>query len=151
MDWAQVLEIQQVLSGYFRALDERNFDVAHLRRLFTPDAKVVRPNGAETVGPEAIGASHAESMARFSATQHLLLVPDVVLDGDAATARANLVAMHLWAEAKGRVQSMEDCFVAGGVIVARLVRTPEGWKISNVENRVVWRGGGGFERLLQTK
>jgi hypothetical protein len=46
MNWEHAVEIQQVVNGYFRALDEKDLDAAHLRRILTDDAKVIRPNGA---------------------------------------------------------------------------------------------------------
>jgi hypothetical protein len=149
MDWTQVLEIQQVLNGYFLALDERNLEVAQLNRLFTLDARVVRPNGTALVGPATIAQSHRESLARFSSTQHLLASPDVAIDRESASVRANLVAMHLWPEAQGNANSSDNYFLAGGVIKAAFVRTSEGWRISQLD-RVVWRAGGGFERMAGT-
>src|SRR5262245_36151343 len=149
MDWTQVLECQQVLNGYFRALDERDLEVAQLERFFMPDARVVRPNGAMLVGPATISQSHRESMARFSSTQHLLSSQDVAIEGETASVRANLVAMHLWPDARGNANSPENYFLAGGVITAGFVRTSEGWRISKVENRVVWRAGAGFERMAE--
>ena len=82
MDWMQVLEIQQVLNRYFRALDERTLEIGQLERLFTQDARVIRPNGAALVGPATIAQSHRERMARFSSTQHLLSGQDVAIDGE---------------------------------------------------------------------
>jgi len=79
MDWAQILEIQQVLNGYFRALDERSLEVAQLERLFAQDARVVRPNGTALVGPAAITESHRESLSRFSSTQALASSHDVAI------------------------------------------------------------------------
>jgi len=139
--WIAISEVTQALNRYFRALDEKNFEVSHLQLIFTPDAEVIRPNGASMVGPEVIGNSHKESFARFRSTQHLLTSHDVTIDGEKATVRANLVAMHLWANSQPDVNSPENYFVAGGVITAQLVRSPKAWKISRVENRVVWRGG----------
>jgi hypothetical protein len=43
MNWEHVVEIQQVVNGYFRALDEKDLGAAHLRRILTDDAKVIRP------------------------------------------------------------------------------------------------------------
>jgi hypothetical protein len=36
------------------------------------------------------------------------------------------------------------------VIEVRLVRTGDGWRISEMSHRVVWRAGGGFERVMAT-
>jgi hypothetical protein len=151
MDWQHVVEIQQVTNGYFRALDEKDFDETDLQRIFTADAKLVRPNGAATLGPKAIGESHRESMARFENTQHLLTGHEVTLDGETATLRANVVAMHIWPGANTMVNAQESHFVAGGVVTARLIHTSAGWRITEIANCVLWRAGGGFERIFATK
>jgi hypothetical protein len=147
--WIIICEVTQVLNSYFRALDEKNFEVSHLQLIFTPDAEVIRPNGAVTIGPEQIVSSHKESFARFRSTQHLLTGHEVNIDGEKATVRANLVAMHLWANGQPDINSAENYFLAGGVITARLLQSAQGWRISRIENRVVWRGGS-FGSMLQT-
>lgn len=86
--------ITDVVNRYFQALDRRAFDFETFQRLFTSDAKVVRPNGTELIGPDEISARHHESFARFEGTQHLLTGHDIHLEGGAAEVRVNLVAMH---------------------------------------------------------
>jgi SnoaL-like domain len=54
-------EITSIVNSYFRALDEKNFDAQHFASIFTPQAKVTRPNGASLIGPEEISASHEKS------------------------------------------------------------------------------------------
>ncbi|SRR5581483_1901212 len=147
--WMATAEVTQVFNRYFRALDEKNFELAHLQLIFTPNAEVIRPNGAAMVGPERIGKSHKESFDRFRGTQHLLIGHEVTIDGEQATVRANLVAMHLWANGSSDVNSTENYFLAGSVITAQLLNTPEGWRISRMESHVVWRGGA-FRNMLQT-
>src|SRR4026208_1451116 len=148
MNWEHVVEIQQVVNGYFRALDEKDLDAAHLRRILTDDAKVIRPNGAAMIGPETIGQSHRESMARFESTQHIITSHGVAVDGDTATVRAKVVAIHIWPGARWLFASPEASFAAVGVFTGQLVRRGEGWRISEMSNRVLWRAGGGFERVL---
>ena len=147
--WIAISEVTQVFNSYFRALDEKNFEVSHLQCIFTPDAEIIRPNGTAMVGPERIGNSHQESFARFRGSQHLLTGHDVTIDGEKAAVRANLVAMHLWANGQSDVNSPENYFLAGSVITAQLVNTPEGWRISRMESRVIWRGGS-FGNMLDT-
>jgi hypothetical protein len=150
MQWMAIAEVTKVFNRYFRALDEKNLEVSHLQLIFTPDAKVIRPNGAALVGPQMIGTSHQESLARFRGTQHLLTNHDVTIDGENAAVRANLVALHFWASSQVEIKSPEDYFLAGGVITAQLRHASEGWRISHVENQIVWRTGSGFERMLRT-
>jgi hypothetical protein len=148
--WIDSAEITQVFNRYFRALDEKDLEVDRLGRLFTPDARIIRPNDTELVGPEAIGTSHRESPARFESTQHLLTGHDVTVSGDGADIRADLVAMHLWAAARNNANSIDNFFLAGGVITAGLRRTPDGWRITKLENRNVWRAGSGFAAMANT-
>ena len=74
--------ITEVINRYFAALDQKQFDVTVLGEIFTDDAKIVRPNGAVTKGPNEIGASHSRSLSRFQATQHLTSGFIITLKGD---------------------------------------------------------------------
>src|SRR6516225_153926 len=69
--YTSALAITEVVNRYFATLDERKLDVETLNGIFTTDAKIVRPHGSITVGPQAIGESHAENFSRFRATQHI--------------------------------------------------------------------------------
>jgi len=143
-------DITSVLNSYFRALDEKNCDAEHFATFLTTDARMTRPNGASLVGPEEISASHRQSFARFEGTQHFLTTPDVSIEGDTAAVRANLIAMHMWQGSHTNANDIENFFVAGGVVSARLIRTDGHWKISQLSNAVVWRGGS-FKNVMQTK
>lgn len=149
------LAIAELVNRYFAALDDRHFDLATMRTLFAEDARMVRPNGVVTVGPEAIGESHARSMSRFRATQHLTsgFLVDFSEDGKTATVRANFVAIHLWAEGYGEpdVAPDENCFVAGGVLTVRVSSGTQGWRITEISSRPTWRRGVGFKEMLETK
>jgi uncharacterized protein (TIGR02246 family) len=142
-------EITSVLNAYFRALDERNFDSQYFATIFTKDAEVVRPNGLSITGPEEISASHRQSFARFEGSQHLAAGHDISIDGNTATVRANLIAMHLWQGSNTDANKKDNFFVAGGVIEATLVQADDQWKISKMNNAVIWRAGG-FKDMLQT-
>ena len=143
-------EITGVVHRYFRALDEKTFDAQYFASIFSAAAKVTRPNGASLVGPTAISTSHEKSFARFEGSQHLLTGLDISVLGDKATARANLVAMHMWQGSKTSANNPDNFFVAGGVIRCELERTDGQWKISQISNDVVWRAGG-FRDMTQTK
>jgi uncharacterized protein (TIGR02246 family) len=142
-------EITSVLNKYFRALDQHNFDREHFAAIFTTDAEVIRPNGLSITGPEAISASHRQSFARFEGSQHFTTGHDISIDGNTATVRANLIAMHMWQGSKTDANNKDNFFVAGGVIDATLVRTDDQWKIAKLSNVVTWRAGG-FKDMLQT-
>lgn len=143
-------DITNVVNSYFRALDEKNFDLKHLKTIFTPDAVILRPNGTKMVGPEEIGNSHRQSFARFEGTQHLLTGHSIGINGETATIRVNLVAMHLWNGSNNDANKPESFFVAGAIINGKLRRIEGKWKISFLDNTNVWRAGEGFKNMEQT-
>ena len=147
--WISKSEITNVLNTYFRAIDEKNFDVKHMQSILTDDANLVRPNGAKTVGPEAIGTSNQTSFARFESTQHFVTGHDIYVDEDTAKVRVNVAAMHMWDGSKNDARNPENFFVGGVVITAELRLIDNRWKISLLEGTNKWRGGSGFQNMLQ--
>jgi uncharacterized protein (TIGR02246 family) len=142
-------EITSIVNSYFRALDEKNFDAQHFASIFTPQAKVTRPNGASLIGPEEISASHEKSFTRFEGSQHFVAGHDISLDGSTANVRANLIAMHMWQGSKTDANKLDNFFIAGGVIHATLMQSDGQWRISQMSNAVLWRAGG-FKDMMQT-
>lgn len=145
-------EIERVVNRYFQALDEKRFDAEFLAGIFAPDARVVRPNGSILVGPRAIGESHAHVLGHFHATQHIAGSFIVTPVGESETRfRANLVAMHVWAEGQGDpdVDPNENSFLAGGVLTGRVTLLANGWRIAEIANDVIWRRGTGWRELLK--
>ncbi len=145
--WLDDAHVIRVVNRYFRALDEKHFDFG---RILAPDARMIRPNGAATEGTANIADSHARSFTRFEAAQHLLTGHDVDIDGDTAAVRANLVAIHIWKDRPAGASMLDRSFTAGGVITAALRRTPDGWRITELKNDVIWRTGH-FGDMLQTR
>ena len=145
--------ITEVINRYFAALDQKQFDVTHMRQIFAEDANIVRPNGAVTTGPKEIGDSHSHSLSRFQATQHLTSGFIITLNDDtSAEFRANIVAMHLWAAGHGdpNANPNDNYFLAGGVITGHVRLGASGWRMTEIANQVIWRRGTGFQQLLQT-
>jgi len=143
-------EVASVVNRYFRALDEKNFDVKHFATIFTRDAKVTRPKGASMTGPEEISTSHQQSFARFEGTQHILTGHDISITDHKATVRVNLVAMHLWQGSNTDARKADNFFIAGGIIDVELLQLEGQWKISLLSNTIVWRAGA-FKNMAQTK
>lgn len=148
--WLDEAFIVRAVNTFFRALDEKHFDDSYFRQILTADARVIRPNGAATVGPANIADSLARSFTRFEATHHILAGHDVDVDGDTAAVRANLVAIHIWNDRPVEASMLDRSFTAGGVLTADLRRFPDGWRISKAETRVIWRTGF-FGDMLQTR
>ncbi|WP_406632248.1 nuclear transport factor 2 family protein [Amycolatopsis sp. WGS_07] len=142
--------IVRTFNSYYRAVDEQQFDAPRFQRIFAPDGRIVRTNGGETAGPANIAESHARSFARFEASQHLLTGHDVDVNGTTAVVRANLVAIHLWKDRPVTVRMEDRAFTAGGVVTAELRQTGNGWRITEVRTRILWRTGY-FGDLAQTR
>jgi hypothetical protein len=146
--------ITEIINRYFAALDQKQFDLTTMCQIFADDAKIVRPNGAVTTGPQEIGDSHSHSLSRFRATQHLTSGFIITLKNDtSAEFRANLVAMHLWAEGHGdpNADPNDNYFLAGGVITGQVLLGASGWRMTEIANQVIWRRGTGFQQILQTQ
>ncbi|WP_032376116.1 nuclear transport factor 2 family protein [Rhodococcoides fascians] len=138
--WSDSQEVLAVVNEYFRSLDDRELDAEHLRRIFGDDGRIVRPDDTTTIGPEEIGRTHTHNFSRFEATQHLVTGHTITIDEYRAQFRANLVAIHIWKDRpKGKLD--DRAFTAGGVVTAALDRTSNGWRISTLHLRVVWRTG----------
>ena len=148
--WLDEALIIRKVNTFFRAMDEKHFDDSYLGHILAADVQMIRPNGAVTVGTGNIADSFARSFDRFEATQHLLTGHDVDVDGDTAAVRANLVAIHIWKDRPVEASMLDRSFTAGGVVTADLRRSPDGWRISRAETRVLWRTGF-FGDMLQTR
>ena len=70
------------------------------------------------------------------------------INGDHAEVRANLVAMHLWADGYGDPHALERYFLAGGVLLAKAEKTASGWRISELALHNKWRTGSGFAAIV---
>jgi uncharacterized protein (TIGR02246 family) len=143
-------EVGALLSRYFAAVDDKRLDAETVAATFTPDGRVVRPNGAALVGRDAILTGQNESFARFRSTHHMITDHVAEREGDTVRLRANMQAMHLWAEAHRDPHQLQTHFVAGGVIRAVAVRTPTGWRLSELGMRPTWRTGAGLAAMLTT-
>lgn len=119
-------EISETIQLYFLAMD--TWDYTLLERVFTPDAvmqyEMQRERGAKTTYREML-PSFREFNRRFSFMQHVGSQLLIETNGDAASARHNLRALHVQTALDGR----EHRWAVYGVYRDQLVRTPEGWRI----------------------
>lgn len=137
-------QISELLSRYCSIVDDKCINVTAVADFFTPDGRIINPNGAAVVGPEAIAAEKAKSFSRFKATQHVTSDYIIDLEEDTAKLRANMIAMHLWSDEESDPRSLQTHYVAGGVFEAVAVRTDEGWRFSELKSRITWRTGAGM-------
>jgi hypothetical protein len=143
-DFFDHLEISELLSRYFAAVDDKCLDMRIIKETFASDGKMVRPDGSALVGWKDILESQNKSFARFRATHHVMSDLMADIEGKKAKVRANLTAMHLWNFNESDPNSLTSHFAAGLVCSVIAIRTIDGWRISEISNRNVWRTGDGL-------
>ena len=141
---ADRMQISELLSRYFAAVDDKCIDMKIIKATFTSDGKMVRPDGSALAGWENILDGQNKSFARFRATYHVITDSVIDIEGNKAKLRANMTAMHLWNFNETDPNSLESHFVAGGVLSAIAIRTSDGWRINEVSNHNTWRTGDGL-------
>jgi hypothetical protein len=147
--FADCAQISELLSRYCSFIDDKCITVENVASVFTPDGRYVAPNDSAVVGPEAIAIDKIKVFSRFRATHHVTSDHVIDVEGDTASLRANMTAMHLWSDELSDPTQLESHFVAGGVFNAIAVRTSEGWRFSQLSARVVWRSGAGLSMMAK--
>lgn len=142
-------ELTDLLIRYFASIDERHFEMDIIENTFTPDAKILRPNGSETSGHREILNTNRTSFARFKATQHSSCDHLIDLSDNQAKIRANLTGMHLWADSTDHPQLNNTYFYAGIVLHAMALRNDAGWRIRELRYVNVWRNGEGLAEMAK--
>jgi hypothetical protein len=133
---------------YFAALDDKRLDMDIVKATFTSEAKIIRPDDSEIVGPENILDGHLKSFARFKASHHVITNFIVDISTDTATLRSNVIANHLWADNENNPSLNNKYFLADGVLSAKAIKVNDHWRISELKNRVIWRTGDGMKEIL---
>ena len=117
-------DITDLISRLGRWLDDKRFDEA--RAILTEDVTVRTPGGqAEGIERAVAQASRNHQVP----TQHLITNVLVDLDGDTATATANLLV----AFAGDTLDLQGERYSFGAT------RTADGWRLSRIEVTPVWR------------
>lgn len=122
-----------VAIAYTWALDMRNFH--ELDAVFTPDANGML-HGVECTGRDAIKTRISTAVSQFDVTQHFLGNHQVTIDGDTATHRCQMQGVHVKRGTEGG-----DNYWISGYYDDKLVRTPEGWRITFRLMQGTWRHG----------
>jgi hypothetical protein len=140
--------ISSLVTRYFAAVDDKRLDLAIVEATFTHDGRILRPHGLAMVGVHSIFEGHTKSFARFKATHHVITDHLVEINGNEATLRANVTAMHLWADNDSNPSLNGKHFIARGVMSAKAVKIDNRWRLSELANRVIWREGEGMAEML---
>jgi hypothetical protein len=143
MDLADRAAITDTVTRFGWCLDRRDWD--GLKALFTD---VVRTDYTALWGGEPQEASVDELLATdrqgswrrtmdgLDATQHLITNILTNVDGDTATATANVVGVHRLPNPHGG-----PLWTVGGTYVFVLTRTADGWRIRAITQGITWVDG----------
>ncbi|MEU6658768.1 nuclear transport factor 2 family protein [Streptomyces sp. NPDC046821] len=136
-------EISTLISGFFRAMDERRFDAGWAAAYFTGDLRTTTPLGVAE-GVDAV--RHVEeAIGRFAATLHISSDVLVRAEPGAGTAsaswNAHMTHVHLDSTLRVRGEGADPLFTVGGVYEGQFRRTESGWRMSHMSVRVVWTTG----------
>lgn len=121
---ADRIEIDDLLTRYANAVDAKDWDL--YASCFTPDAFIDYTSAGGIKGrlPE-VKQWLSEVLPAFPMTQHLVVNKTVVVDGDRATARSIVFNPMGLPDGDSLV-----LFFEGAYYNDQLVRTPDGWKIT---------------------
>jgi hypothetical protein len=127
---ADRLAIQDLIARYAVIIDSRDFDA--LDALFTPDARIDFTTFNGPVGSlTEIKAFLAASLPLFTRSQHMMGLPLIDLDEDAAHARTSCNNPMISTRSDGTT----SVWLIGLWYEDDLVRTAEGWRFS-VRNQI---------------
>jgi len=121
------LALQDLLARYAAAVDDR--DRESYAACFTEDVEVIGFGEGTMRGRETWVNYVWSALNKYSATQHLLGQQLADIDGDRATARTEVQAVHVLADSGGR-------FTLWATYLSDMRRTDAGWKIARHELRV---------------
>jgi len=130
------MEIQGILTLYCTSLDSKQYD--GLDSVFTSDAFIDYTASGGTKGqfPE-VKAWLEEVLALFSMTQHVVANFDIKVSGDTATSRC---VFYNPMRFKTPEEKMPMFFV-GGYYNDKLIRTTDGWRITERIEDLAWNYG----------
>jgi SnoaL-like domain len=131
-------EIVELTSNLGLLVDARHWDAVQGLFWETVDVDYTSLNGGEpaSMPPADLVGGWREMLERLQATQHLIAGQVVRVDGDEATAAANVTATHVRPNASGGPH-----WVVGGRYDFGLRRTDGGWRISALTLTVAWATG----------
>jgi len=134
-------EVADLLARYLLSLDDEELDDAWAAALFTPDAVVAFPISRHQ-GLDGMAAYHRAALAAFAATQHLGSAALVVVDGERATLRANLLSTHVHHARHALPQGeLAPLFATGTFVDGAARRTAGGWRLTRLSFRLLWAKG----------
>ena len=128
-----ITAITATINLYAVAVDTLHWEL--FDRVFTPDIAIDFGGPAAFAGLDTLKAAFAAIHAPFRATQHFTSNHHIAVSGDEATCLSYVRGVFVRDVPGGAM------FESTGWYDDRLVRTPEGWRISWRASRMTWWGG----------
>ena len=119
------LAIQDVMTRYAAGVDDRDFE--QYRGCFADDVEIVGFGGDPVIGAARWPEDVKGKLAVFGQTQHMLGPQLVSIEGDKASARTDVQAMHYMAD------DPETTLILWATYFTDLKREVTGWKIARHE------------------
>ncbi|TDP90572.1 nuclear transport factor 2 family protein [Labedaea rhizosphaerae] len=119
-------EISELLARNWRTMDDKDFDAA--RDLYTEDIALVMAGGEPITGAQAVIDSTRALNVSYKSTQHNGCSLSIELDGDRATAHANVIGVLV-----GGVPEVPAVSVTAVGARVGVVRTDGGWRMDRIE------------------
>ncbi|MFD6619917.1 nuclear transport factor 2 family protein [Streptomyces albidoflavus] len=136
-DFESRIRVAELLDRYLVSLDQQVLDADWAAALFTPDAVVAFPISRHE-GLAGMADYHATALSAFAATMHLGSPAVVEVHDDTATLLANLMSTHV---PHGAREGASRLFVTGTSVHGRARHTSLGWRLSELDFRLVWSQG----------
>jgi hypothetical protein len=129
--------ISDLLDDYAVGIDDK--DWALVRAVFASDARLdYTAFGGPKGSPDDVIPWLEASVAAFALTQHFTVNRRIRIDGDRATSRADLLAPMGMPAGEGTVNML----LTGGVYRDTIVRTSDGWRITERTMDRAWLAQG---------
>lgn len=128
---ADVLDIQQLLTAYARAVDTRDWQ--RYRSVFTSDATIdyrESPFGIVGALEEVIGWLDA-GLSALPMTMHYVMNIDTEINGDRAAVCAQFYNPM-------QIPGFDDLSFCGGYYHHTMIRTDNGWRSTSMREEIRW-------------
>ena len=122
---ADRLAIQDILTRYAAGVDDRNLQM--YRDCFADDAEIAGFIGGTVIGADAWTEEVKSKLAAFGATQHMLGPQMVTIQGDTASTRTDVQALHYLKD------KPSETLTLWAVYLTNYRRIDEEWKITRHE------------------
>lgn len=114
--------IQDVMLKYAASVDDRDLEL--YRSCFTNDVEVLNFGSRSYQGIDDWIAYVWSALDKYKSSQHLLSPPLITLNGDRASVRTNVQALHYFKEGELETFMLWACYET------EMQRLDQGWKIS---------------------